>query len=315
MKVLIADKTDSVCEKILRERGLEPVYKPGLPIDELKKEIADCEGLIVRSATKVTADLLSAATKLKAVVRAGSGVDTIDVLACTEKKVLVMNTPFGNIVSTAEHTIAMMLALARHIPQANASTHQGKWEKNKFEGVEVTGKTLGIVGCGHVGSIVADRAKGLKMNVIAYSPTMTKEKADGLGIKYAPLDELFETSDFITFHVSLNDKTRGMVNKNTITKMKKGVRLINCSRGAVFVDEDVKAAIESGHIAGIAVDVYAKEPATEHIFFQMPQVIATPHIAASTKDAQITVARQAAEQISDYLLNGKKTHAVNGDKI
>ncbi|NLH38897.1 MAG: hypothetical protein GX445_02410 [Elusimicrobia bacterium] len=315
MKVLIADKTDSVCEKILRERGLEPVYKPGLPIDELKKEIADCEGLIVRSATKVTADLLSAATKLKAVVRAGSGVDTIDVPACTSKKVLVMNTPFGNIVSTAEHTIAMMLALARHIPQANASTHQGKWEKNKFEGVEVTGKTLGIVGCGNVGSIVADRAKGLKMNVIVYDPFMTKEKADNLGVKIVSLDELLATSDFITFHVVLNDQTRGMINKDTIAKMKKGVRLINCSRGAVFVDEDVKAAIESGHIAGIAVDVYAKEPATEHIFFQMPQVIATPHIAASTKDAQITVARQAAEQISDYLLNGKKTHAVNGDKI
>lgn len=315
MKVLIADKTDPICEKILKERGLTPIYKPQLPPEELKKEISDCEGLIVRSATKVTADIIEAAKKLKAVVRAGSGVDTIDVAACTAKKILVMNTPYGNIVSTAEHTIAMMLALARLIPQANASTHAGKWEKNKFEGVEITGKTLGIVGVGNVGSIVADRAKGLKMNVIAYDPLLTDEKAKELGIKKVTLDELYANSDFITFHVTLNETTKNMVNKETISKMKKGVRIINCSRGAIFVEEDVKAAIESGHIAGLAVDVYAKEPATEHIFFGMPQVIATPHIAASTKDAQILVAKQAAEQIADYLLLGKKTHAVNGDKI
>jgi len=315
MKVFIADKTDSICEKTLKSRGIDAVYKPGLKADELKKEIADSEGLIVRSATKVTADIVEAAKKLRAVVRAGSGVDTIDVNACTAKKILVMNTPFGNIVSTAEHAVALMFALARHIPQANVSTHSGKWEKNKFEGVEITGKTLGIVGCGNVGSIVADRAKGLKMNVLVYDPVIGVEKANTMGVKLVTLDELYSKSDFITFHVTLNDKTRNMVNKETIAKMKKGVRIINCSRGAIFVEEDVKAALESGHIAGLAVDVYAKEPATENIFFGMDKVIATPHIAASTKDAQIAVAKQAAEQIADYLLTGKKTHSVNGDKI
>jgi D-3-phosphoglycerate dehydrogenase len=222
-----------------------------------------------------------------------------------------MNTPYGNIVSTAEHAIALMFALARKIPQANASTHAGKWEKNKFEGVELTGKTLGIVGCGNVGSIVADRAKGLKMNVIVYDPALNQEKANAMGVKLVTLDELYAQSDFITFHVTLNDKTKGMVNKETISKMKKGVMIINCSRGAIFVEEDVKEAVLNGHIAGLAVDVYAKEPATEHIFFGVENIIATPHIAASTKDAQIAVARQAAEQIADYLLTGKKTHSVN----
>jgi len=310
-KVFIADKTDKICQEILKSRGIEPIYKPGLSPEELKKELQDVDGLIVRSATKVTADIIENAKKLKAVVRAGSGVDTIDVKACTAKNIVVMNTPYGNIVSTAEHAIALMFALARKIPQANTSTHAGKWEKNKFEGVELTGKTLGIVGCGNVGSIVADRAKGLKMNVIVYDPALNQEKANAMGVKIVTLDELYAQSDFITFHVTLNDKTKGMVNKETISKMKKGVMIINCSRGAIFVEEDVKEAVLNGHIAGLAVDVYAKEPATEHIFFGVENIIATPHIAASTKDAQIAVARQAAEQIADYLLTGKKTHSVN----
>jgi D-3-phosphoglycerate dehydrogenase len=310
-KVFIADKTDKICQEILKSRGIEPIYKPGLSPEELKKELQDVDGLIVRSATKVTADLIENAKKLKAVVRAGSGVDTIDVKACTAKNIVVMNTPYGNIVSTAEHAIALMFALARKIPQANTSTHAGKWEKNKFEGVELTGKTLGIVGCGNVGSIVADRAKGLKMNVIVYDPALSQEKANAMGVKLVTLDELYAQSDFITFHVTLNDKTKGMVNKEAISKMKKGVMIINCSRGAIFVEEDVKEAVLNGHIAGLAVDVYAKEPATEHIFFGVENIIATPHIAASTKDAQIAVARQAAEQIADYLLTGKKTHSVN----
>ena len=310
-KVFIADKTDKICQEILKSRGIEPIYKPGLSPEELKKELQDVDGLIVRSATKVTADIIENAKKLKAVVRAGSGVDTIDVKACTAKNIVVMNTPYGNIVSTAEHAIALMFALARKIPQANTSTHAGKWEKNKFEGVELTGKTLGIVGCGNVGSIVADRAKGLKMNVIVYDPALNQEKANAMGVKLVTLDELYAQSDFITFHVTLNDKTKGMVNKEAISKMKKGVMIINCSRGAIFVEEDVKEAVLNGHVAGLAVDVYAKEPATEHIFFGVENVIATPHIAASTKDAQIAVARQAAEQIADYLLTGKKTHSVN----
>ncbi|GAB4034706.1 MAG: hypothetical protein Fur0012_14800 [Elusimicrobiota bacterium] len=315
MKVLIADKADAICEKTLKGRGLEAVYKPGLALPELKKEIASCEAVIVRSATKITAEVVEAASKLKAVARAGSGVDTIDVQACSARKILVMNTPFGNTVSTAEHAVAMMMALARHIPQAHMSTIAGKWEKNKFEGVELTGKTLGVVGCGNVGSVVADRAMGLKMKVLAFDPAMTTERARELGVKMVSLEELFTQSDFITFHVNLNDKTKNMVNKETIAKMKKGVRIINCARGAIMVEEDVKAALESSHISAMAMDVYAKEPATESIFFSMPNVICTPHIAASTKDAQITVARQAAEQIADYLLEGKMKHAVNGDKI
>ena len=314
-KVLIADKADSICEKVLKEKGLEPVVKTGMKPEELKACIAEFDAIIVRSATTLTPDLIKAAANLKAVARAGSGVDNIDVPSCNEKKVLVMNTPFGNTVSTAEHAVAMMMALARLIPQAHASTHAGKWEKNKFMGVEVTGKTLGVVGCGKIGSVVADRAKGLRMNVIAYDPMLPPAKAKELGVELVSLDELYKRADFITYHVALSDQTKGMINKDTIAKMKKGVRLINCARGAIMVEADIKAALEAGQIAGLACDVYGKEPATEHIFFGMPTVVATPHIAASTKDAQIIVARQAAEQIADYLLNGVKTNAVNGDKI
>lgn len=314
-KVLIADKTDSICEKILREKGLEPVVKAGMTPDQLKAGIADFDAIIVRSATTLTCDLIEAAKNLKAVARAGSGVDNIDVPACTSRKILVMNTPFGNTVSTAEHAIAMMLALARSIPQANASTHAGKWEKKKFEGVEVTGKTLGVVGCGNIGSVVADRAIGLKMKVLAYDPAMTAERARELGVSMVSLDELYAKSHFITYHVVITETTKGMINKEAIAKMRKGVRLINCARGGIMVEADIKEALLSGQVAGLACDVYSKEPATSHIFFGMENVIATPHIAASTKDAQITVARQAAEQIADFLLTGKKTHAINGDKV
>ncbi len=314
-KVLIADKADPLCEKVLKDRGLEPVVRTGMKPEELKACVAQFDAIIVRSATTLTREIIEAAANLKAVARAGSGVDNIDVLACIEKKVLVMNTPFGNTVSTGEHAVAMLMALARHIPQASASTHAGKWEKKKFEGVEITGKTLGVIGCGNIGAVVADRAMGLKMNVIVFDPVMTAERARELGVKMVSLDELYAKADFITYHVTINPATKGMLNKDAIAKMKKGVRLINCARGGVMVEEDIKAGIESGQIAGFACDVYAKEPATEHIFFGMEKVICTPHIAASTKDAQVTVARQAAEQIADYLLLGKRTHAVNGDKI
>ena len=314
-KVLIADKADPLCEKVLKDRGLEAVVKTGMKPEELKACAHEFDAIIVRSATTLTREIIEAAKNLKAVARAGSGVDNIDVLACIEKKVLVMNTPFGNTVSTGEHAIAMMMALARHIPQASASTHAGKWEKKKFEGVEITGKTLGVVGCGNIGAVVADRARGLKMNVIVFDPVMTAERARELGVKMVTLDELYAKSDFITYHVTINPATKGMLNKEAIARMKKGVRLVNCARGGIMVEEDIKAGVESGQIAGFACDVYAKEPATEHIFFGMEKIICTPHIAASTKDAQVTVARQAAEQIADYLLTGKRTHAVNGDKI
>lgn len=314
-KVLIADKADPLCEKTLKDRGIEAVVKTGMKPEELKACAHEFDGIIVRSATRITREIFDAAKNLKAVARAGAGVDNIDIPAASEKKVLVMNTPFGNTVSTGEHAIAMMFALARHIPQAHASTHAGKWEKSKFEGVEITDKTLGVVGCGNIGGVVADRARGLKMNVLVYDPAMTTERARELGVKMVTLDELYAKADFITYHVTINPATKGMLNKDSIAKMKKGVRIINCARGGIMVEADVKAAVESGHIAGLAVDVYAEEPATAHIFFGMEKVICTPHIAASTKDAQVTVARQAAEQIADYLLCGKRTHAVNGDKV
>lgn len=314
-KVLIADKADALCEKVLKDRGLEPVVRTGMKPEELKACIAEFDAIIVRSATTLTRELIEAAKNLKAVARAGSGVDNIDVLACIEKKVLVMNTPFGNTVSTGEHAVAMLMALARHIPAASASTHAGKWEKKKFEGVEITGKTLGVIGCGNIGAVVADRAMGLKMNVVVYDPVMTAERARELGVKMVSLDELYAKADFITYHVTINPATKGMLSKDAIAKMKKGVRIINCARGGIMVEEDLKAALLSGQVAGLACDVFVKEPATEHIFFGLENVIVTPHIAASTKDAQVTVARQAAEQIADYLLTGKRTHAVNGDKI
>jgi len=208
-----------------------------------------------------------------------------------------------------------MMALARHIPQANASTHAGKWEKKKFEGVELTGKTLGVVGCGNIGAVVAERALGLKMNVVAFDPVLTPAKAQELGVKLVTLDELYAAADFVTYHVAMNPATKGMLNRDALAKMKKGVRIINCARGGIMVEEDVKAALDSGHVAGLACDVYVTEPATSHVFFGLENVVATPHIAASTKDAQVTVAKQAAEQIADYLLNKVKKHAVNGDKV
>ena len=314
MKVLVADKTDGVCAKVLAERGLEPVVKTGMTPEQLRSCIAEYDAIIVRSDTTLTAELIEAAARLKAVARAGSGVDNIDVPACLAKGVVVMNTPYGNTVSTAEHAVAMMLALARRIPQANASTHAGKWEEDGFEGVELTGKTLGVVGCGNVGSVVADRAAGLKMKVLLYSPSMTAGKASRLGGRMATLDELYQESDFITYHVAMRDDTKGMLDKDAIAKMKRGVSIINCARGGIAVGADVKEALLSGHIAGLACDVFVKEPATEHIFFGMANVVCTPHIAASTKDAQVTVARQAAEQVADYLLMGKKTHAIAAGK-
>src|SRR3989339_667005 len=219
-KVLIADKADVICEKVLREKGLEPIVKTGMKPEELKACIAEFDAIIVRSATTLTADLINAAAKLKAVARAGSGVDNIDVPACVTKKVLVMNTPFGNTVSTGEHAIAMMMSLARHIPQANSSTHAGKWEKKKFEGVELTGKTLGVVGCGNIGGVVVERALGLKMKVLAYDPLMTTERARELGATMVTLDELYKKSDFITYHVVITPETKGMLNKQAIAKMK-----------------------------------------------------------------------------------------------
>lgn len=310
-KVLISDDLSPQAVAIFKDRGLDVDYKPGMKPDELLAVIGEYDGLAVRSATKVTAKVLEAAKKLKVVGRAGIGVDNIDVPKATARGVIVMNTPFGNSITTAEHAIAMMFALARDLPAANASTHAGKWEKNRFMGVELFAKTLGVIGCGNIGSIVADRGLGLKMKVIAYDPYLSAERAKDIGVEKVELDDLLKRSDFITLHVPLTDSTRNIINAANIAKMKKGVRLINCARGELIVEADVKAALDSGHIAGFAVDVFAVEPAKESIFFGNEKVVATPHLGASTSEAQENVAQQVAEQIADFLLTGAVVNALN----
>ena len=310
-KVLISDKLSPAAVQIFKDRGIEVDVKTGLDKDELIKIIGDYDGLAIRSNTKVTPPVIEAAKNLKVVGRAGIGVDNVDLPAATAKGIIVMNTPFGNSITTAEHAIAMMFALARDIPQANASTHAGKWEKSKFMGVEVTAKTLGIIGCGNIGSIVADRAIGLRMKVIAFDPFLTPERAADLGVEKVDLDELLARADFITLHTPMTPQTKNILNAANIAKTKKGVRIINCARGGLVVEADLKAAIESGHVAGAALDVFEEEPAKTNILFGMEQIIATPHLGASTNEAQENVALQVAEQMSDYLLAGAITNSVN----
>jgi len=310
-KVLISDKMSPRAEEIFRERGVEVDFKPGMKPDELKACIGDYDGLAIRSATKVTPEILEAAKNLKVVGRAGIGVDNVDLPAATARGVVVMNTPFGNAITTAEHAIAMMFALARQIPEANASTQDGKWEKSRFMGVELTSKTLGIIGCGNIGSIVADRALGLKMKVLAYDPYLGPDRAADLCIEKVELDALLERSDFITLHTPLSDATRDLINAEAIAKMRDGVRIINCARGGLVNEADLKKAIEDGKVAGAAIDVFSEEPARENALFGMEKVIATPHLGASTAEAQENVAIQVAEQIADYLLTGAVTNAIN----
>ncbi|MDE1901976.1 MAG: phosphoglycerate dehydrogenase [Alphaproteobacteria bacterium] len=310
-KVLISDSLSPAAVKIFEQRGIETDIKIGLKPDELKDIIGNYDGLAIRSATKVTADILGAAKNLKVVGRAGIGVDNVDVPAATARGVIVMNTPFGNSITTAEHAIAMMFALARQLPAANASTHAGKWEKSRFMGVEVTGKTLGIVGCGNIGSIVAERALGLKMKVVTYDPFLTPERAQKMGVEKVELDQLWPRADFITLHTPMTDATRGIVNAAALGKCKKGVYIINCARGGLVVEADLQAALESGHVAGAALDVFAEEPAKQHPLFGNEKVVCTPHLGASTTEAQENVALQVAEQMSDYLLTGAVTNALN----
>ena len=316
-KVLISDKMNKLAEDIFRARGVEVDVKTGLKPDELKAIIGQYDGLAIRSSTTVTPEILEAATNLKVVGRAGIGVDNVDIKAATAKGVIIMNTPFGNSITTAEHAIAMMFALARDIPQASASTHEGKWEKNKFMGVELYNKTLGLIGCGNIGSIVADRAIGLKMNVLAYDPFLSAEKAVELGVKKVELDELFENADFITLHVPKNDKTKNIINKDAIAKMKKGVRIINCARGGLINEADLKEALDSGKVAGAALDVFDVEPATKDStpLLGHEKIICTPHLGASTDEAQVNVAIQVAEQLADYLMTGAVVNALNTPSI
>ncbi len=310
-KVLIADKLSTQAIDVFKQRGVEADVKTGLAPEEILKIIGDYDGLAVRSATKATAALIKAGKKLKVIGRAGIGVDNVDIPAATANGVVVMNTPFGNSVTTAEHTISLMMSLARQIPQANASTHAGKWEKNGFMGVELAGKTLGLIGAGNIGSIVADRAQGLKMKVVAYDPFLSKERAEALNIEKVELDELLKRADFITLHTPLTEGTKNILNKDSLAKCKKGVRIINCARGGLVNEADIKAAIESGQVAGAAFDVFEEEPAKTNILFGMPQVICTPHLGASTNEAQENVAVQVAEQMSDYLTTGAVTNALN----
>ncbi|MDC0955431.1 phosphoglycerate dehydrogenase [Alphaproteobacteria bacterium] len=310
-KVLISDKLSPRAATIFEEHGIDVDVKPGLSPDELKAIIADYDGLAIRSATKVTADILTAATNLKVVGRAGIGVDNVDIVAATKRGVIVMNTPYGNAVTTAEHAITLMLSLARQIPDANESTKAGKWEKSRFMGTEINGKTLGLIGCGNIGTIVAERAQGLKMRVVGYDPYLSPENATRLGIEKLELDELLARADFITLHTPLTDATRNIISADALNKSKKGVRIVNCARGGLVDELAVAAALKSGHVAGAAFDVFEVEPATDNVLFGFDNVIATPHLGASTTEAQEKVALQVAEQMADYLIKGAVTNALN----
>jgi D-3-phosphoglycerate dehydrogenase len=311
VRVLISDKMDPRAAAIFRERGIEVDEITGQTPDELKVIIGRYDGLAIRSATKVTKAILEAADNLKVIGRAGIGVDNVDIPAATARGVVVMNTPFGNSITTAEHAIALMFALARQLPEADASTQAGKWEKNRFMGVEVTGKTLGLIGCGNIGSIVAARALGLRMKVAAFDPFLTPERAVELGVDKVELDELLRRADFITLHTPLTDQTRNILSRENLAKTKAGVRIVNCARGGLIDEQALKEALDSGHVAGAALDVFVTEPATASPLFGTPNFISTPHLGASTSEAQVNVAIQVAEQMSDYLLLGGVTNAVN----
>lgn len=310
-KVLISDKMDPKAAQIFRERGVEVDEITGKTPEELIAIISEYDGLAIRSSTKVTKAILAAATNLKVIGRAGIGVDNVDIPAASAQGVVVMNTPFGNSITTAEHAIALMFALARQLPEADASTQAGKWEKNRFMGVELTSKTLGLIGAGNIGSIVADRARGLKMKVIAFDPFLSPERALELGIEKVELDDLLARADFITLHTPLTDQTRNILSAEALAKTKKGVRIVNCARGGLIDEAALKAGLDSGHIGGAALDVFVEEPAKASPLFGTPNFVSTPHLGASTTEAQVNVAIQVAEQMADFLVAGGVTNALN----
>ena len=312
-KVLVSDKLSETAVQIFRDRGIDVDFDPsiGKDKDKLLAVIDQYDGLAIRSATKATEKIINVATNLKVIGRAGIGVDNIDRAAASKKGVIVMNTPFGNMITTAEHAIAMMFAVARQIPEASASTHAGKWEKSNFMGVELTGKTLGVIGAGNIGGIVCERALGLKMKVVAYDPFLSEERAEKLGVQKVDLDDLLARADFITLHVPKTEQTSNILNAEAIAKMKPGVRVINCARGGLVDEAALAEALKSGHVAGAAFDVFEVEPATDSPLFNLPNVVCTPHLGAATTEAQENVAVQVAEQMSDYLLTGAVTNALN----
>ncbi len=316
-RVLISDKLSETAVQIFKDRGLEVDFLPDLGKDKeaLLAAIGKYDGLAIRSATKVTEKIIAGADNLKVIGRAGIGVDNVDIPAASNRGIIVMNTPFGNTVTTAEHAIAMMLAVARQIPMANESTQAGKWEKSRFMGVEVFNKTLGLIGCGNIGSIVANRALGLKMKVIAFDPFLSEERALELGVEKVDFETLLKRMDFLSLHTPLTDKTRNIIDAKAINAMKRGVRIINCARGGLVDEVALKAALEAGHVAGAALDVFEVEPAKENALFGMDNVVCTPHLGAATSEAQENVAVQVAEQMADYLMLGGVTNALNMPSI
>ena len=314
-RVLISDKLSPQAKQIFEDNGIETDVKTGLGRDELIGIIARYDGLAGRSATRATETVIAAADNLRVIGRAGIGVDNIDIPAATAKGIIVMNTPFGNSITTAEHAIALMLALARQVPEANSSTKASKWEKSRFMGVELTSKVLGLIGCGNIGSIVADRAIGLRMKVIAFDPFLSPARAADIGVEKVGLDDLFRRADFISLHTPLTDKTRNIIDARAFELMKPGVRLINCARGGLVVEDALKTALESGRVAGAALDVFETEPAKDNPLFAFENVICTPHLGAATSEAQENVAAQVAEQMSDYLLTGAVSNAINMPSI
>src|SRR5258708_3632018 len=316
-KVLISDALSPAAVQIFRDRGIDVDFQPNLGKDreKLAELSGNYDGLAIRPAPKARAKILEKAKRLKVIGRAGIGVDNVEIPAATAKGIIVMNTPFGNSITTAEHAITLMLALAREIPQADASTQAGKWEKNRFMGVEITAKTLGVIGCGNIGSIVADRALGLRMKVVAFDPFLSPERAKDIGVEKVDLDELFKRADFITLHTPLTEKTRNIIDAGALAKMRKGVRIINCARGGLVDEQALVDALNSGQVAGAAFDVFVEEPATSNVLFGHPNVICTPHLGAATTEAQENVALQVAEQMSDYLLTGAISNAVNFPSI
>lgn len=316
-RVLISDQLSETAVGIFRARGVEVDYQPDLGKDKdaLLRVIGDYEGLAIRSATKVTEKIIDAGRRLRVIGRAGIGVDNVDVPKATAKGIIVMNTPFGNSITTAEHAIALMFAVARQIPAADASTQAGKWDKNRFMGVELQGKTLGVIGCGNIGSIVAERGIGLRMRVIAFDPFLSVERAQAIGVEKVELAELFRRADIITLHTPLTDMTRNIIDAAAIAQMKSGVIIINCARGGLVVEDDLAAALTSGKVGGAGIDVFSTEPARESVLFGLPNVVCTPHLGASTGEAQENVAIQVAEQMADYLITGAVTNALNMPSI
>lgn len=315
VRVLISDPMSSQAVNIFEQRGIEVVQTGKMTEDELLEMIPTFQGLAIRSATQVTEKVLAAATELKVVGRAGIGVDNVDVPACTAKGIVVMNTPMGNAITTAEHALAMMFSLARHIPQANQTTHAGAWAKSRYMGIELTGKMLGIIGSGNIGSIVAEKAIGFGLKVQAYDPYLSEERANLLGIKKVELEELLTTSDVISLHVPKTTETENIISASAINQMKKGALLINCARGGLVDELALRVALESGHLRGAALDVFLEEPAKDNPLFGLENLICTPHLGASTTEAQEKVAVQIAEQISDYLLEGSIKNALNAPNL